>query len=47
MLYIPSKQLKVFERGTQAWAKFKELSKQLARLNAENMKSKGRMGHDG
>jgi hypothetical protein len=44
MLYVPSKELEAFEHGVQAWAEFKELSKQLARLNAEIIKSKGENG---
>ena len=41
MLYIPSGQLEAFKRGVKAWTAFKELSKRLARLNAEVIKSKG------
>jgi hypothetical protein len=41
MLYIPSGHVRAFQRGIEAWTAFKELSKQLARLNAEALKSKG------
>ena len=39
MLYIPRAQRKTFQRGIQAWAKFKRLAQRLARLNAQILKS--------
>lgn len=39
MLYIPTKQLKAFKQGIRAWNRFKEISKQLARLNAHALKA--------
>lgn len=39
MMYIPSKRLKAFQQGIRAWSRFKEISKQLARLNAQILKS--------
>lgn len=40
MMYIPSKQLRVFQQGIRAWNRFKKVSKQLARINAQIFKSK-------
>jgi Family of unknown function (DUF6788) len=39
MLYIPQARLKDFRRGTQAWSEFKRRAQQLARLNAQILKS--------
>ena len=38
MMYISSKQLRAFQQGVRAWSRFKEISKQLARINAKTLK---------
>ena len=39
MLYIPQAKLKQFREGIQAWTEFKRRAQQLARLNAQILKS--------
>jgi len=40
MVYVPKDKLKDFQRGVNAWNRFKEIAKELARLNAQILKSK-------
>ena len=40
MLYVPRAGLKSFQRGIKAWVEFKQIAQQLARLNAQILKSK-------
>ena len=41
MMYIPKTKLEEFRGGIEAWKRFKQLSQQLARHNAQALKAKG------